>query len=156
MAAKKRSRRRDPGKVIHVNFQRHQPRTSVPSQSEYENREHLEFMRQIRQAENGALAERKESARAFFHVLKTDPALVAERVGWLLNGSYGYGSHKAAQGIIRRPRMNAGAWLTTTVAALEWMCPQRMAIAAWKKLTVAEQERLRVLIQMEINQALVE
>jgi hypothetical protein len=52
--------------------------------------------------------------------------------------------------------MNQGAWLTLTIAALEWRTPQKMAIAAWKTLTTAEQGHLREMIADEVREHLAE
>ncbi len=123
----------------------------MPTNHEYETRERTEFHQQIKKVEKLPLNERKENARAFAEALKHDPAIVAERVGWLLNGSYGYGSYKAAEQMLKAPRMNHGAWLTLTTAALEWGTPQKMAIAAWKALSGAQQTHLRKLIDREIK-----
>jgi hypothetical protein len=117
----------------------------------YEAREFHAFQRDMREVERLPLAERKENARTFTHTLQVDPGLVAERVGWLLNGSYGAGSYAQAQQVARSPRMNQAAWLVQTIAALEWHVPPKMTIAAWKTLSMAQRTKLDRLIKKEIN-----
>jgi hypothetical protein len=123
----------------------------IPSQAEYERREHALFHQQLKNVEKAPLSERKENAEEFADALKHRPRTVVERIGWLLNGSYGVGSYEAANKIAKNTRMNAGAWLTTTIAAIEWGTPQRMAIAAWKKLTPVEQNHLRRMIEDAVH-----
>lgn len=125
--------------------------SNIPSQHEYEMREAREFNRQLDEVERGSLAERKEAAASFYEAMAHDPGLVAERVGWLLNGSYGYGSYKAAMDVARRPRMNRAALLTQWTGALEWMSPMRMTIASWKKLTPAQKKHLDAAVMREIE-----
>lgn len=137
--------KRDPGKLYDLAAEREKrmPKSTLPSQAEYEHREALEFRRQLQQAEKGTLAERKEAASEWHDAIKNRPHIVAERIDWLLDGNYGYGSMMAAKRVLASPRMNIGAWMSTTIAALEWMCPGRMAQAEWKKLSSAEQARLK-------------
>lgn len=115
----------------------------IPSQAEYERNERTRFYNQLREIERAPLADRKEACREFFEAMRDDPALVAERVSWLLDGNYGFGSYQAAGEVARNTRMNRVAWLTQIIGALEWQCPQRMLIAAWKKLSPSERENLR-------------
>jgi hypothetical protein len=49
--------------------------------------------------------------------------------------------------------MNREAILTQLVAVYEWMCPRRMAVDAWKKLTPAQKEKLSKIIAKEIKDA---
>lgn len=74
--------------------------------------------------------------------MANDPALVAERVSWLLDGSYGQGAYIQANEVARNKRMNRVAWLTQVTGALEWGSPFRMTAAAWHKLTPEQKRRL--------------
>ena len=120
----------------------------------YEAREFHSFMKDMKEVEKLPLGERKANARDFALTLHNDPELVAERVGWLLNGSYGAGSYAQAQQVARSPRMNQAAWLVQTVAALEWHVPPKMTIAAWKTLSMAQRTKLDRLIKKEIKDEL--
>jgi hypothetical protein len=125
-----------------------------PNQKEYENREVSSFLKQMREVEKLPLADRKEGAASFALAMANDPALVAERVGWLLDGSYGYGSYIKASEVAKSPRMNRAAWLVSTVGALEWQSPPRLTQAAWKKLTAAQKAALDKFVQSEIRTAI--
>lgn len=127
---------------------------AIPSEAEYLRRERASFINDLQKVEKAPLTERKEDTASFAEALKTDPELVVERIGWLLNGSYGKGSYDAANEVIRRPRGNHGAWLVQVIGALEWRAPQKGVVAAWKKLTAREQAHLKKLIDKEIKDAL--
>ena len=58
-----------------------------------------------------------------------------------------------AKEVLARPRMNREAILTQMIAVFEWMCPRRMAVEAWKKLTPAEKDKLSKVIAKEIADA---
>lgn len=148
----RRSRARDNGNGVPPSGTRRTGgSTGIPSQREYEDREFREFQNKLREVERAPLAERKESCREFFEAMKDSPDTVAERVGWLIDGSYGYGAHVQARRIADNPRMNRVAALTQMVGALEWSCPGAMTIAAWKRLSKDEQETLRREVQAEID-----
>jgi hypothetical protein len=130
------------------------PRSSgIPSQAEYERRELDEANQRLREVERAPLADRKEAAAGFFEAMRDHPELVAERVGWLLDGNYGYGQMLMAKRVLGRPRMNRSAALTHMVAAFEWSTPSLMAMAGWKKLTKAQQAALEKAVQAEIRSA---
>jgi hypothetical protein len=94
-----------------------------------------------REVESQSLAERQE-ARGEFLAAMRDPALVAERVGWMIDGNYGYGEMLKAKDVIAHPRMNRRAALTHLVGIYEWRCPAKFGIDAWKKLTSSEKKAL--------------
>lgn len=131
-----------------------QPRSSgIPSQSEYEHRELREANQRLSEVERAPLADRKEAAAEFLAAMRDHPDLVAERVGWLLDGNYGYGQMLMAKRVLGSPRMNRGAALTQMVAAFEWSSPGAMARAAWKKLTKGQQSALDRAVQAVIRDA---
>ena len=113
----------------------------------------LQFRKQMEEVEKAPLAERKEGAVAWYNALMTDHMGVAQRVGWLLNGSYGKGSHDSACRVLASPRMNQVAWCAITIANLEWRCPAKMAIMAWKKLPVETRYQVNEAIRREIADA---
>lgn len=127
--------------------------SGIPSQAEYERREFDEASRKLREVEKAPLAERKEAAAAFLEAMRDHPQIVAERVGWLLDGNYGYGSMQMAKRVLGSPRMNRSAALTHMIAAFEWSTPSAMAAAGWKKLTKAQQAALERAVQAEIKSA---
>lgn len=113
------------------------------SDYEYEMREAREHHRAMSEVEKAPLSERKEAAAEFLDAMANHPDVVGERVGWLLDGNYGYGSMKTAERVMAMSkRANKLAMLTQMVGALEWRCPVRMEMAAWKKLTPAQKAAL--------------
>ena len=126
--------------------------SGIPTQAEYERRERQMFHTQLREVETAPLADRREARKDFQQALET-PDLVAERINWLLAGDYGKGAYDAAREVLRRPRTNRAAWLTTTIAALEWRCPAKFAVEAWKKLAPAKKALLQKLVEREIRDA---
>lgn len=121
---------------------------------DYDMNERIRFNKQLRDVESAPLAERQEARTAWAQALREDPKMIADRIGWLIDGSYGFGSYQAANDVIRNKRMNRTAWLGQTIAALEWQCPSNFAREAWNKLTKAEQDNLTALIMAEIESAL--
>ena len=119
--------------------------------SDYETREAMAFQKQLCDVDKQSLADRKAAAEEFHKAMRGNPGLVAERVGWLLNGSYGYGSYKAAEREIKS-RGNIFAWLVQTIGALEWMCPTAMTRDRWKKLTKVEKATLDAAVEREVQE----
>jgi hypothetical protein len=114
----------------------------MPSQREYEQRELTLAHRQLDEIRRASLADRKEAQLAFFEAMRDTPKLVAERVGWLLDGNYGYGSMMMAKRVLESPRMNRVAALTQMIGAFEWQSPEDMTRQAWKRLTGNEKAAL--------------
>ena len=130
-----------------------QPRSRIPSQYEYELREATEARSRLAKLQRQPLADRKEAQASFFEAMRDQPELVAERVGWLLDGNYGYGEMILAKRILKSPRMNRSAALTQMIGAFEWMSPEDMVRAAWKKLTKSQQAALEKAVQATLRSA---
>ena len=137
------------------NYQANDPRTGLQryDDQEYERRERREAQQLLAEIEKAPLADRKEAAAKFFEAVRDNPELVAERVGWLLDGSYGAGAKLLARQILGSPRMNRSAALTQMTAAFEWQSPGAMTRAAWKKLTKGQQAALEKAVQASIKSA---
>ena len=129
------------------------PKAASPSQAEHEHRERASALGRLAKLKKQPLADRKEAQASFFEAMRDDPALVAERLEWLLNGSYGYGEKMLATQILKSPRMNRSAALTQMIGAFEWMAPNDMVIAAWKKLSASEKAALETAVQGAIASA---
>ena len=125
----------------------------IPSQSEYERNERANALKHEREIEAAPLADRKDAQKSFLEAMRERPQIVGERLGWLFDGNYGYGPMVIAKEVLARPRMNREAILTQMIAVFEWMCPRRMAVEAWKKLTPAEKDKLSKVIAKEIADA---
>lgn len=128
-------------------------REAKSSQAEYERRELREADQRLAAVERAPLPHRKEAAAEFLAAMRDDPALVAQRVGWLLDGNYGYGSMLMAKRVLGSPRTNRSAALTQMVGAFEWSSPSAMTRAAWKKLTKSQQAALERAVQAVIRDA---
>ena len=107
----------------------------------YENRELAEARRTETAVDKAPLADRKEAQTEFLESMRSRPDWVAEQVGWMLEGNYGYGPMLIARNVTKR--MNRPALWTQLVAVYNWQCPRAMAIAAWKKLSKREQAVLQ-------------
>ena len=116
---------------------------------EYEKREIADALRNERLVNEAPLAERKEGQRSFFESIKHTPAVVAERVTWLLDGQYGMGPMLLARNVTSRS--NRPAMYSQMIAVLDHNCPRVMAVAAWKKLSTKEQAKLQQLIETAIE-----
>lgn len=127
----------------------------IPSQAEYERREAQMFQNDLRRVEAEwrtlPRAEKADEEAKWLGAMAHDPKLVAERVGWLLAGNYGYGSYKAAHEVIRRPRMNQEGWLVQVIGALEWQVPIKTTQSLYNRLTKAQQTDLTGAVRREIE-----
>jgi hypothetical protein len=113
----------------------------------------LQFRKQMEEVEKAPLAERKEGAVDWYNALMNDHMGVAQKVGWLLYGNYGGGSYASACRVLASPRMNQVAWCAITIANLEYRCPAKFAIQAWKKLPVEKRYLVNEAIRQEIADA---
>jgi hypothetical protein len=112
--------------------------SSIPTAEQYESHEQQLAYRHIADVANAPLSERKENQARWANALLT-PELIAQRIGWLLNGDYGKGAQLMALRVIESPRMNQVAALSQLIACFEWRCDSDRARLAWKKLPKANQ-----------------
>lgn len=123
------------------------------SEYEYEQREAAIAHRQMEEVRNAPLADRREAQEHFFEVMRDTPELVGERLSWLFEGNYGYGSMVLAKRILNSPRMNRIAALTQMIGVFEWQCPEDRTRQAWKRLTGREKDALAREVQGAISDA---
>lgn len=128
--------------------------SGLPSQAEYEHRELQGAHKRLEEIQRAPLAERKEAQASFLEALRDSPELVAERIGWLLDGNYGYGAMQLAKRVLSSPRMNRSAALTQMVGAFEWQSPEVLTREAWKRLTPGQKASLEEAVQGAITSAL--
>ena len=120
---------------------------------EYEQQEIRRMIAEQREVERAPLFERKEAQKEYFEAMRDAPELVAERVSWLFNGSYGWAECRAAILIADAgKRVNKTAHLSRLIASEEWRCPQAFAVSAWKMLNPDQQKRIDAAIQKEIDE----
>ena len=125
----------------------------IPTQAEYEEREAVDLRRKLAEVERAPLADRKAAAADYARTLAENPDIVAERVDWLIQGSYGYGSYRAALRILADKQSNRAAQLGQMIAALEWQCPNARARQVYNGLTVTQQTNVNKRIEAVIAEA---
>lgn len=114
----------------------------IPTRQEYEDRERSELVRLFGDLERLPLAERRENREEWREAMAERPELIADRIGWLFNGSYGWGAQDRARSIVTGKRGNRVAAICQLLSAVEWRCAQGEAIKAWKDLTSAQKDTL--------------
>jgi hypothetical protein len=124
-----------------------------PAMFEYEINEHRIAQKEGAEIDHLPLNERKENAQRFYEAMRDDPAAVAERLGWLIDGNYGAGQQSMARQIVLSPRMNRAAALNGLVGTYEYRCPARMVATAWKRLTAGQKAKLDSALQVVIRAA---
>jgi len=125
----------------------------IPSQAEYEQQERHRMYVEEQRINQAPLGDRKAARDAFQEAMAEDPATVAERISWLLDGNYGYGQMVMAKEAVAAKRMNREALLTQMAGVFEWQCPRDMARAAWTKLTPAQKRALSAAVSVVIQHA---
>ena len=125
----------------------------IPSQAEYEANERRRAYDDEQRINRESLGDRKAARDAFHEAMAEDPATVAERVSWLLDGNYGYGQMVMAKEAVAAKRSNREALLTQMVGVFEWQCPRDMSRAAWTKLTPAQKRGLSAAVAVVIKNA---
>jgi hypothetical protein len=128
-------------------------RESMKTNSEYTNRSLDEALKKAREIDREPLNARQEARQAFYEAMAEDPSLVAERIGWLIDGNYGYGEMLKAKQIVASPRMNRRAALTHMIGLYEWQCPGNFAVEGWKKLTAQQKSTLDAAVDVVIEAA---
>jgi hypothetical protein len=119
---------------------------------DYHRRTLSEAVAKINEVNHLPISERKENAAEFLRDLK-HPAMIAERVKWLIDGSYGHGEMLKAKQIIASPRMNRRGSLTHLIGIYEWNTPIDMGVAQWKKLSHPEKIALDAALDRVIKDA---
>ena len=125
----------------------------IPSQAEYEQQERHRMYVEEQRINQAPLGDRKAARDAFQEAMAEDPATVAERISWLLDGNYGSGQMVMAKEAVAAKRMNREALLTQMAGVFEWQCPRDMSLAAWTKLTPAQKKALSAAVAVVIKHA---
>jgi len=119
---------------------------------EYHARSRREALQHEHDVNNASLSDRQEARKEFGEALK-DPALIAERIGWLIDGHYGFGEMLTAKSIMAHPRINRRAGLIQLIGVYEWHCPIDFGIQVWKKLTASQKQALNAALDIVIGEA---
>jgi hypothetical protein len=123
--------------------------TTIPSQAEYEARELNRARKHYNDIQFAPLQARKDGRRAWREALQ-DKELIAERVSWLMNGSYGFGEMMMAKQATAS-RGNNVARMAHLIAGLEWQCPTCWAGDEWNKLPLVQRNAVNAAIQSELD-----
>lgn len=107
--------------------------TPIPTQAQYAARERRILNDKIQQCHAQSLVDRR-AAKADFAEALLDCKLIETRVHWIFDGCYGWGATDRALSIREWKRGNRIAAIGQLLAVLDWNCPQREAIAAWRSL----------------------
>lgn len=117
---------------------------------QYEMNEARLLAKQLDYVRLAPLSDRKEARTEMLEAMRDTPAIVAQRVSWLINGSYGYGACRKAKWILEG-RGNKPAALVQLVGALEWSCPERFTAEAWNQLSDAAKAALNQAVMAEVE-----
>jgi hypothetical protein len=116
----------------------------------YQAREKREYARQLRAPNAGTVAEKQESTDRWVEAIGDHPEIIAERVGWLFDGSYGYGSYRAAWALLESDEPCTDQ-VIAIISALEWMVPEAYYLRAMKRVPADQLARLRVLVSRVVD-----
>lgn len=120
-------------------------------------RELSDLSARLTEIERAPLSDRREAYIQFAQTARDNPRIIADRVGWLLNGSYGYGAYwRAWQIATSSNRNNKPAQLCQLIAAVEWGCTAADCRKAYKALSPAQQVTLTDAIIAEMNEMIAE
>lgn len=122
------------------------------TETEYRQRELKMFAKQLELVEKQSLKDRREGAACFAQAIR-DPGCVGRNVGWLLEGSYGFGAAFKYWRDIHGSRQNRVALLCQWIAALDHSCPASFARKEFSRLNPEEQAALNSAIQSAIDDA---
>lgn len=120
-------------------------KTSIPTQEQYEQNERAKLVAQLQAVERAPLQDRREAQADLAKTMASDPALIGERIGWLIEGCYGYGACLAAKGFLEF-KGNREAGLMGLLAALEWGCPLAYTRLGWHSLSKQQKRDLSAAI----------
>ena len=116
---------------------------------EYTEREMKMMAKDAAEIEALPMVERRENYKEFAADMEAMPRLIAERIGWLLTGSYGFGQMILAQRALET--RNPKAHLFRLIAIFEWRTGRSYAAKAWRLASEATKVALNKAIDAEIE-----
>ena len=96
--------------------------------------------------QTGSRYEQEENYKVF---VTESAELIAEKVGWILDGSYGYGEQQIALNALEQRNPNPS--LYHLIASLEWNIGEYYSRKAWKNTPVDKQKAINEAITAEIQ-----
>lgn len=127
--------------------------TRIPTQAEYERDNVQRFQNRLREVEGQSASDRAEGRKDWFEAMTQYPEQIGTRMGWLINGEYGFGEREKARQIVGNTRSNRHAALSQLFAALEYNTPHREAAAAWNAMTPDQQKKYFAMVSRVLAQA---
>jgi len=106
---------------------------------------------QINELSKLSKSEKQENKQNLLETWIKYPEVFADRIGWILNGTYGYGAMYRAIQLADNKRCNRIAGLSIILSAIEYGVTSDNSIKAWKTLSKEQQEKLASLIQVELD-----
>jgi hypothetical protein len=127
----------------------------IESEASYVARMVAESLTHDRNLDKAPLGERKAYRDAFALAMRVTPRIIAERIDWLLNGTYGRGEFERAWLVMTAGHgTNVQAQLVALIGAMEWSCPYRHTREAWKMLSDAQKKALSATLETVIKRNL--
>lgn len=128
---------------------------AIMSNEEYENYEIRRFHSHVQLVGKQPRQWLKENQAEFMESCVESPEIIAERAGWILGGTHGFGAFKAAWQVVEsRKGVSRRAWFFNIVAALEYGTPKSRANAVWHSLTQEQRDNLDRLIDAELDRVI--
>jgi len=106
---------------------------------------------QIEECGKLSKTEKQENKQLLLDTWIDTPEVFADRIGWILNGTYGYGAMYKAIQLADNKRCNRIAGLSIILSAIEYSVTSVNSVKAWKELNKEQQEKLSSLIQAELD-----
>jgi len=128
---------------------------NIPTQKEYEEREIKMYFRQLEGVEKSSKQDRIYGFKSMLETVKNDPAIIAERITWILNGSYGFGAYIMSKRILKETK-NPNYHLFHILAHLEYLTSDYYASKIYRSLSKQEQDNLNELVTQEIDEYITE
>ena len=117
--------------------------------AEWEQRELEIAQNDRREIEALPLFDRKDNYNELIKDMQNAPETIAERAGWLLNGTYGHGQMIMSREAITSPDPVKSLFML--IALYEWRVPDAWAAKAWREMLEDSKDKLTKLIQAEVD-----
>ena len=124
--------------------------SAIPTQKEYEEREIRMYFKKLEEVEKSPKQDRIEGFKELFDNARLNPVIISERIGWILDGSYGFGPYKIAERIVKETK-NPNYHLFHILAHYEYLTSDYYASKVYRSLTQDQKDKLNELVTKEIE-----
>lgn len=121
----------------------------IPTEKQYHELEQNKLDKHISWIYSFPQYDKLQNRDILMDLCRSNPDLIAERINWLLLGTYGYAEQYRALNMLKQKRSHIPLFLF--IALLEWHCPDYYARKAYKLLTKMEKMRLDNILQKSIE-----